>query len=300
MLIENNVDIYYHRQVVNTISCEGWVSGLICESKSGRQVIKGKVYVDTTGDADLAKYSSIPFEMENINNLQPVTTGFRVGGIDAAKITEYITNNREKYINLLESLELSTKIGGWIETLNPNEAWFNIAHIENTDITDSNQLTKAEIKGREKVQKILNLFTNAIPGFEKGYLIDTNSQIGGRDSRRIKGLYKFTSEDYTKEFEDSIARTPEFTGTARGYAQIPYRCLITRNGKNIIWAGRSISVEHNVFDVFRSIPCCIATGQAAGIAAAIASQNKDPYMGYVSEIDVKMLQDILLDQKALI
>ena len=142
--------------------------------------------------------------------------------------------------------------------------------------------------------------TKEIPGFEHGYLIDTNAQLGGRDSRRIKGVYRHTKNDYMKDFEDTIALNPEYTVTQRGYAKIPYRCLISPNSKNTIWAGRCISVDHEVFDLFRSIPCCMATGQAAGVAAALASKNPDPYSGIVDKVDINKLKKILVQQGAIL
>lgn len=292
---ENKIVPYYHSFVSGVVKEGDKISGVIIEGKSGRRVLKAKTFVDATGDADLAKYCNIAFEQQVKEKILPVTLGFRVGGIDTEQVAKFIRENYSFYQNLLKELGISTKIGGWIHTIHKNEAWFNISNIENIDITDSDELTKAEIITRNQIYKIIKAFKQSIPGFEEGYLIDTASQIGGRDSRRIKGMYQFTSEDVNKTFFDSIALAPDYTGSGKGFVQIPYGCLISKEISNIIFAGRCISVEHKLIDMFREIPCCMATGQAAGIAAALAAQKSVN----LHMVDIKEIQRILLAQGAL-
>lgn len=172
----------------------------------------------------------------------------------------------------------------------------NISNVENVDVTDSDDLTRAEIIGRRQIQQIIKTFRESIPGFEEGYLIDTAPQLGVRDSRRIKGLYRFTSDDINRTFTDTIARAPDYTGSGRGSVQIPYGCLVSNEGENVIFAGRCISVEHKLFDMFREIPCCMATGQAAGVAAAIAARDSCS----IQTIDIKEVQNILTMQGAIL
>lgn len=293
---ENKVTPYYHSFASGIVKDGDKISGVIIDGKSGRRVLKAKIFVDATGDADLAKYSDITFEQKTKEEALPITLGFRVGGIDTEKALKFVGENYSFYQNLLQELGISTKIGGWIHTTHKNEAWFNISNIENIDITDSDDLTRAEIVGRKQIQGIIKSFKQSIPGFEEGYLIDTASQIGVRDSRRIKGTYYFTSEDAVKTFSDSIAKAPDYTGTGgRGSVQIPYGCLVSKQASNIIFAGRCISVEHKLIDMFREIPCCMATGQAAGIAAALASQKDEN----IHTVEVKEIQKNLTTQGAL-
>ncbi len=295
-LEENKVTPYYHNFISGVIKEEDKVSGIIIDGKSGKRLLKAKNFVDATGDADIAKYCGMPFEQKSKQESLPVTLGFRVGGIDTQKAAKFVAENHSFYQKLLHDIGISTKIGGWIHTTHKNEAWFNISNIENIDITNSDDLTRAEIIGRSQIQKIIDSFKNSISGFEEGYLIDTASQIGIRDSRRIKGIYYFTEEDAVKTFSDSIAKAPDYTGTNKdGSVQIPYGCLISQGIKNVIFAGRCISVEHKLLDMFREIPCCMATGQAAGIAASIAAQKNYA----VQTINIKELQKILIGQGAL-
>jgi len=292
LLVESNVETLYHSFAADAICENNKIKAVILAGKSGLQAIKSKIYIDATGDADLAKYCDIPFDHQEREMRLPATLGFRVGGLDITKVREFTNKNAEKYINILKSLDITTRIGGWIHTLNPNEAWFNIATIENIDVTASKELTHAEIEARQLVDKIMKKFKQEIIGFENGYLIDTASQMGVRDSRRIKGLYRFNKSDANKTFEDKICLAPNYTGIGKGHVEVPYRCLLTEHMDNIIFAGRCISVEHEVIDMFREIPCCTATGQAAGVAAYIACSSGKK----VRDINIKELQQRLINQ----
>lgn len=274
LIEETGVRPYYHSYATGAIMQQGKVCGINIAGKSGIRTIRAKMFVDATGDADLAQYCGIPFDQAAKDKALPVTLGFRVGGLDVTKARQ--------------NLKLDLKIGGWIATIHNNEAWFNIANIENTDITDPDDLTKAEITGRRQIQEMMKEFKDSVPGFENAYLIDTASQIGVRDSRRIKGKYLFTAEDVTKRFEDTICLAPDYTGSGRGYVEVPFSCLVSEHIENVIFAGRCISVEHKLLDMFREIPCCMATGQAAGVAAAVGINN------------IKKIQDILTRQFAMI
>lgn len=297
MITENNIDLYYHNFVSNVITAENRAIGAVIDGKLGRRVIKAKVFVDATADADLAKYCNLPFHKENSDKLMPITLGFRVGGIDIDRILGFYEENNDQYQKLINNLGITTNIGGWIPTLHNNEAWFNISHIENIDGTSTEDLTRAEIQGRKQIEKIMETFKKNIPGFEEGYLIDTASQIGVRETRRIIGVHNFSRDDIARNFDDTIAKAPNYTGAGPGAVNIPYNCLISKKSRNVIFAGRCISVDHELINMFREIPCCMATGQAAGVAAAIASQNEEDNVN-VQKININILREILLHQKA--
>ncbi len=297
-ITENDIKPYYHTFLSNAVIYENMVSAAVIDGKSGRSVIKAKVYIDATGDADFSKYCGLSVLKENKENLLPVTLGIRAGGLDTEKVKTYINQNYEQYQNILKSLGLPINIGGWIPTLHKGEAWFNIAHAQNIDCTNTQDLTHAEIKTRKIVHKLIDIFQKEMPGFENGYLIDTSAQMGIRDSRRIKGMYLFSREDTDKTFDDAIARAPNYISNEQGSVQVPYGCLITRKMNNLIFAGRCISVEHELFDMFREIPCCMATGHAAGIAGALACKGKNEIN--VKKVDIKKLQSILMEQGAII
>lgn len=295
MIMENDIKPYFHSFVSGAVSAKGKMTAVILESKSGRIALKSKVFVDATGDADLARLCGVPFDMEIHDNLMPVTLGFRVGGLNIEKVFNTIVHHNDFYKALLEDLGINTRIGGWIPTIHEGEAWFNIAHVEKVNPLDVNELTLAEIKARELIFKIMEKFVVNLDGFENAYLIDTASQIGIRDTRRIKGIHRFEEADILKEFSTSIAKVPDYTHTGKGFAQVPFECLISNELDNVIFTGRSVSVEHKLLDMFREIPACMATGQAGGIAAALTAKTLD-----INKISIKEIQDELIKQRALI
>ncbi len=295
-LVENKVHPLYHRFVAGAITGDDKIRAVITEGKSGREAIKAKVFVDATGDADLAKYCDIPFDIRPKSSLKPVTLGYRAGGIDIKTVRGYISQNKTYFERLIADAGITVKHGGWIRTLNPHEAWFDLVHEDNIDCTDCNDLTCAEIETRKKIHRLHELLKNNIPGFENGYIIDTAPQIGVRDSRRIKGLYRFGEKDLSLGFEDTIARAPNYSGKGNSSVEIPYRCLLVEKFDNVVFCGRSISVDHQFLDMFREIPCCMATGQASGTAAAISAAQE----AGLKNVGIINLREKLIAQKALL
>jgi hypothetical protein len=190
---------------------------------------------------------------------------------------------------------LDVKPDGWVGTLNESEIWFDVIFIKNVDATDVEDLTFAEMRGREMVRKVLALYKN-IPGFEDANLIDTAPQIGCRESRRIVGEYYLEKKDLDREFEDSIVRANNIFSQPEKSISIPFRCLIPKGIDNLLFAGRCISVSHEMLDLVREIPCCTATGQAAGTAAGLAVKHgMNP-----RDVNIKELQENLRVQKGIL
>ena len=117
-----------------------------------------------------------------------------------------------------------------------------------------------------------------VPGFEEATIIDTASQIGTRESRRIIGEYVIKDEDVPGgKFEDSIGTGVTWTGKRAGESfDFPYRALVPQKIQNLLYAGRCISATHEAHENTREIPNCWVTGQGAGVAAAIAVRHSLP------------------------
>lgn len=298
MVCENSIKPYFHSYVSGVLQRGNRVLGVILDGKSGKRIIQAKYFIDATGDADLAKYCDLPFFQEPKEISMPITLGFRVGGIDIDKAGKFLNQNYSVFTNMLKNIGISVKMGGWLPTLNPNEAWLNVSNVENIDITDSDDLTTAEIIARMQIQKIMSSLKKEIDGFENAYLIDSASQIGGRESRRIAGKYYFLQASVGLDFDDTIALAPDYTGlSAGGFVKIPFRCLVSDKIDNVIFAGRCISVSHDLLDMFREIPCCMATGQAAGVAASVFAKDNRK-IDYKNSI--KRIQKTLLAQGAML
>ncbi len=156
----------------------------------------------------------------------------------------------------------------------------NVIFMGNVDCTDVRDLTKAEIEGRQHVMLAIKALRKYLPGFENARLRNFSMKLGTRESRKIKGRYYLTGSDVMNEcrFEDSIGVYPEFIDgrgllsipTTGRYMHIPYGVIVPQNVDNLLVAGRSVSGDEIAHCAFRNMSCCMVTGQAAGVAAAIS------------------------------
>jgi len=259
---------------------------LTCKPK-GREV-KASIYIDATGDADLAYLAGVPCEKgrEGDHLSQPMTLNFRMGGVDLervpprADITELYLKAREQgRVNCPRNDVLC------FLTNREGEVHFNTTRIIRADATSASDLTGAEIESRRQAEQIAAFMISDVTGFENAYLQLTATQIGVRESRRIVGEYVMTAEDVLegRKFEDGIARgsydvdihDPDGGGTVikrlrpgESY-DIPYRCLVPLAIDNLLVAGRPISTTHEAHSSTRIMPIACAVGEAAGAAAAL-------------------------------
>ncbi len=203
---------------------------------SGKEItIRGKVFIDTSGDAQLLFLAGLPWLKgdEKTGLLQALTLFFRMGNIDIAKVTEYAKANKKEFFDWMEydfDLTKIISVAGYFsivkkaiqeQRLSPEvqyiffttlpesgEGSFNTSNILEVDGSSSLDLTKAEIAGRRQVHQVVTVLRNEVPGFENSYLIETAPQVGVRETRRAVGDYAVTGEDIKRgnKFDDSIAR----------------------------------------------------------------------------------------------
>lgn len=193
--------------------------------------------------------------------------------------------------------------GSWSSVTDEGEVTqLNVVFLSNIDCTDVEDLTRAEITGRRNALYCVEVLRKKVPGFENAKLRNFGMTIGTRESRKIAGHYALTANDVMNEarFEDSIAIFPEFIDgvgylikpTTGRYYQIPYRCILPQKVDNLLVAGRSISGDKIAHVSFRNMACCVATGQGAGVAAAVSIRDGVP----TSRVDVKKVQEALKKQ----
>ena len=317
MASEAGVRLRYHTFAAGVVKEENRIEAITVESKSGREAIRGKVIVDATGDADIAFFAGVPFEVGRTDDgaLQPMSLIFRLSGVDTDALGDisrpYIHGPiRKKAGELVESKQLPMFGGPWTfwgSTFRRGEVMVNMVRLWGNG-TDVHVLTKNEITARDHVQQFVRFLKKHFEEFRDCYLMDSGPQIGVRETRRITGDYCLTEEDVrtSREFRDSIALAGHVidihspNGTAgqvrRKVApyQIPYRCLLPRGVVNLLVAGRPISSTHEAHASLRVMGTAMATGQAAGIAAALAAQG----IGDPRAVDVEQLQRTLRELAA--
>ena len=265
---EAGVRLMYHRWASDLVLDGDRITHVVFTSKAGRQAIACDTVIDTSGDGDLFALAGEPFELEQVHPW----LWFRMSGI--------------------EDVEALQKAGGF-RTVRPGQAlmpWGAAGRIDRRiDATNPDDLTHAEIECRRMVMEEVDRLRGQTPGFEQAYLTDIALTLGITESRRLVGRYVLTREDLDQPFDDVVAVTGHWTKYGCVY-QIPYRSLLPQRVDNLLAAGRCISVDHRAHHATKEIPACFATGEAAGVAAALALRaNLTP-----REVDVSALQRALL------
>ncbi|MBW3097206.1 FAD-dependent oxidoreductase [Pseudohoeflea coraliihabitans] len=198
---------------------------------------------------------------------------------------------------------------------NTGQILVNATRVQGLDAVDAGDLTKAEVDARKQAASVVRFMKDNLPGFADAHLIDTAASIGVRESRRIIGRYMLTKEDILAErrFESAVARNffpMDNHGPAEnpnshswtvlqpgGFYEIPYSCLVPQDLDGMLLGGRCISASHEAHASTRSMPCCVATGQAAGTAAALSARGNaiSP-----AELDIEQLRTTLAAQNVVL
>ncbi len=281
------VNLRLHSWFSRALVEDGAVRGVVCDTKNGREAILGSVVIDTTGDLDVAASAGAP----HVRGNYIVTTVFRLGGVDT-DAAEAFENEHPEAFQAVDR-EIKQVLGGaweywWLKTPLPGVVWCNCPHMPGLDGLKVEDLTRAEVQGRRTVHKVIEMVRAKLPGFERAYLVDMAPQTGIRQTRLLEGEYVLSKDDVTQRvrFDDSVARGRDY--------YYPYRTLLPRSVDNLLVAGRHYSSTSAAQKISREIPPCMAMGEAAGVAAAMAADAGIR----VRDVDVKKLQTLLRAQGA--
>ncbi len=279
MVAEAKIHLRLHSSFVRAIVADGRCAGVIVESKEGRQAILGEVVVDASGDLDVAASAGA----SHIQGAYIVTTVFRLGGIDTDEAERFEYEEPEEF--RARDREIKRILGGswdkwWLKTPLPGIVWCNCPHMTGYDGLAVADLTRADFAGRKHIAEAVEFARAHLPGFRGAHVIDVAPQLGIRQTRLLEGVYVMTKEDVMerRHFRDSVARGRDY--------YYPYRALLPRGVEGLLVAGRHYSATSAAQKMSREIPPCMAMGEAAGIAAALAIQGG---IG-VSRVDARAIQ----------
>ena len=300
MLTEAGVATWYYSFVADTIVQDHRVRGVVVESKSGREAVLAKVVIDCTGDGDVAARAGVPYQFGRIedSSCQPMTLMFEVDGVDG-----YVqTKSMDLYDRMVEAIErdhLPVKMpfervnyAPWIINVpRTGAADVQATHVYQMNPLDTRQLTEATIQTRRQAHELVDVMRR-IPGLEKMRLVQTAPAIGVREARHIGGRYQLTLDDLVagRRFDDAVTfgafgvdihqvkrGEKSAHGTRVRPYEIPYRCMVPESLGGLLFAGRCISGTHEAHASYRVTGTCMAMGQAAGLAAAMAAKaNQSP------------------------
>ena len=341
IVLEFGADILFHSVVAGAEVRDGRIAAIVVANKSGLRALTAKVYIDCTGDADLAAFAgaacdcgdaatgatmpgSLCFNLSNVDDYsyQYLVRG-TWGGNPDSPIWKIMASDRYPEIN---SMHLCSNLIG------PSSVNFNAGHLYFNPLEPA-EISRAMIDGRRKAAVLTRALRECSPeAFGAGHLVATADVPGVRESRRIRGLYTLTLEDYLerRDFADGICRNSYFldihqdqsrqaqcrtydgfqaylkesrdfnakTRYRKGESHaIPYRSLVPEGLTNLLVAGRSISCDRHVLSSIRVMPVCMAMGEAAGTAAALALEQSCPD---VTAVDTVRLRERLTANGALV
>jgi ribulose 1,5-bisphosphate synthetase/thiazole synthase len=288
-----------HLSAVDTLVKGNRVTGVVVATKKGLATIRAKVIVDCTGDADVAYFAGAETMMETTEPRMPGTLLLNLANVPAqqarrANIKKAADAARGKYPLIPQNWGLHTVSNGhyyWVNHTGTRD-------IGQFDTTDPLQRSQAECVSRRQALQM----TRAMREFGGEELRDielvaTGPQMAVRETRRVKGQYVLTEEDAAtgRTFEDVIAWRSgyldlmgyKFTGMK--IHDVPYRAILPEKVDGLLTAGRCISATHVAMAAGKSMGNCLATGHAAGLAAALSARQ-----GIMPrELKVVQLQDAL-------
>jgi glycine/D-amino acid oxidase-like deaminating enzyme len=302
---EAGVRILLHAAVQAVDIRDGRVDSLVVATRAGLSRVRATTFIDASGDADLCAFAGFGFETAgDLDPAQTLTTTFRMVNvdlerrrtIDTAALHRLMADAAESGgydLPRREGSDHITPIDGMTATIMTRlPSMERVADGRIVNATDPWFLTEAEIAGRRQAIEYARFLVDHVPGYEHASLVALGTGVGIRETRRVYGDYRLTRDDVltARAFDDAIglcgAPIEDHRGgpdTAWQYLPdgaavgIPYRTLVVRDGANVLVAGRCFSATHDAHASVRSMAQCMAMGQAAGTAAALAiSAHLDP------------------------
>jgi len=318
LLLDSGAELLFHALGAAAVMRDPReIDALVVETKSGRRALRGRLFVDASGDGDLAAWSGTPWEKGDVNGalLYP-TLMFRVNNVDPDRAHDAAEAIPRLMDEAARAGDFTFPRRGAIvrPQKNPVEWRANVTQIANRDGspmdgTDAAQWSAGEIEGRRQVGEFMRFLRSRVPGFEQAYVLDIAPQVGIRETRRVTGEYVLTGEDVLAcaSFPDTIGvngwplerhvagdvewRWPPIPGS-RGFNHLPYRMLVPLAVDNLLVAGRCASMTSEGQSAARVSGGCFAMGQAAGTAVALAlAAGIAPRALDVSTLQAKLAAD---------
>jgi hypothetical protein len=302
LLDEAGVHVLLHALATGVIGAPR-PDGVVFETKSGPIVIMARAVVDATGDGDIAALAGAPFEIgrEGDDLVQPMTLMFRMVEFERTAFAAYRQAHPDQWrgVHGLWDLVRQASATGELSLAREDILFFGTPHERELSVNSTRvtgvlgtsvwDLTRAEWQARRQMRQIAAFLRKYVPGFERSYVAQSGVTIGVRETRRITGDYALTAQDIlgAHKFDDAIARgtypidihNPQGKGTLLmrlppgDWYDIPLRCLLPQRVDRLAVAGRCISGTHEAHSSYRVMPIAMATGQAAGVSAALAARE---------------------------
>jgi len=298
MMDDHGVEVALHSWFTGLDRSGTAIGAVHLSGKSGPRTVRAQVFVDSTGDGDVAAAAGAVVELGRPADgaCQPMTLCFRLAGIENPEGWDAGWDPMREEMNAVyQDARGRGEVGNPREnvlifrTTVPGVVHFNTTRVVGKSGVDAQALTEAEAEGRRQVMELLTLLRAKSPRCRNAWLVKMAPQIGIRESRRVMAGYVLTEDDVLKaaKFDDGIARSnypvdihnPAGTGTIiknvpqGDYYEVPYRCLVPQGVDNLLVGSRCISTTHEAHSSMRVMPVVAGIGEAAGAAAAACAKS---------------------------
>ena len=298
MVEDAGVTVYCHAWGSEAIMEGNRVIGVTFQSKEGRKAILASKVIDCTGDGDIFASAGCAYEKEYSGDDRSynVSVVFRLGNVDSEEFRNWKYDPNSHYRDKLAEYKklFGYRISPFVTPMK-DIMWVN-NFVEGKDCCNVQDLTDTEMLIRRSLNEGIEWIRENVPGFKNAFLHDTAPQLGTRGSRRLNGTYRLTMDDIaqTIEHEDTIAIIPAHRRMKyKSPIELPYGVMLPADDvENLLTAGRCFSSAHDANDHANLIPHCVALGEAAGAAAAVALQSNTTFRN----VDVKKVQQTLKKQ----
>lgn len=302
---------------------DGHVEELVIATKAGLRRVRGRIFIDASGDADLCYFGGFGYELAgDIEPAQTLTTTFKMCNVDLERrqglskkqlsaLMREAAHTGDYALPRLEGSDHITPVDHMTATIMTRITSYERRGNDVINATDPDLLTAAEINGRRQALEYARFLRDRVPGYEHADLASFGVQIGVRETRRVYGDYRLSRQDVlsARQFDDQVALCgapieDHHAGTTTAWQYlpdgstvgVPVRTLIVRDADNVLVAGRCFSATHDAQASVRSMAQCMAMGHAAGETAAMAAaEHREP-----RQVSVTALQDRLLTAGAVL
>ncbi len=304
MLFEAGVYVCVNTRLAGAIMKDKRIAGVIAESRAGREAIFAKSFIDSTGYGDLAAFAGAKYSEPND---YAVANSMGVGNVNIERYYDFL-NSRDAVAQLARGRR-SGKEGqiirlgeegsrGFPEQFATAAREIGMSAISTTTYdnylmfiklnlklpvspTDRDEVSKAELELRKRMQKGLELFKEHIPGFENAFIARTSPSLCIRRGRLLECDYDITHEDVieARHFDDDVFvygfhdSAPRFQVANGGTYGIPYRALCVAGIENLFASGMLITSDTRAHMSTRNTVSCMGQGQATGTAAALCAKR---------------------------
>lgn len=321
LLDKYGVDVFLNTSLADVVKEDEKITYAVITTQSGLKAVKGKIFIDATGDGVLSYLAGEEIQYGRDDGLvQPLSVMFTIKGVDPEQ--KIICEHEEmdtplKKGNYLDLCKKASLNGELPETVNivrlyrcsaPDERMVNATQVNKLNPLLPCEYSKAQIALRKQMAQVVAFLKNNVEGFENISIKDSSDIVGVRESRRVMGQYLLTAEDLleSKTFEDVIVHNacfsidihnPNGAGQAESDKRpvrvkrydIPYGAIVPKKTENLYLAGRCISGTHRAHASYRVMNIAINIGEAAGIGAALCvKENTIP-----KKLDYKKVQNVL-------